>query len=161
MQPFDARRLLLGQIGRGLAIIVGTMAFEHLLCLRFELCRLSFELGPGAAFSLAGVARQLHAVDGEHLAADQTLHIADERDRRERVGDFVAETANETCNRGEVRSRIPGQGDEGDVFSTGAFDRSAADDAAAVGKQDQLEQDSGRVSGSAGVVVAVAGIETG
>ena len=49
------------------------MAFEHGLGRRFELARLTLEVGTGAALGLGGIARQLHAVDGEHLAADQVL----------------------------------------------------------------------------------------
>jgi hypothetical protein len=45
------------------------------------------------------------------------------------------------------------------VFAAGAFDAATADDALAVGEEDDLEQHSRRVGGSASQVVLVAGVE--
>ena len=57
--------------------------------------------------------------------------------------------------------RIAGDGDEHDVVAAGGFDLAAADKAAAVGEQDDLEQDGGVVGGRAFGVVLVAGVEGG
>ena len=119
------------------------------------------EVGAGATLGLAGVARQLDAVDGEHLAADQALPVTDEQDVAKQAADLGAQRADETSEGGEVRAAITGQGDEGDVFSAGPFDAATADDAPAVGEEDDLEQHGRRVGAGAGAVVLVAGIEAG
>jgi excinuclease ABC subunit B len=69
----------------------------------------------------------------EHLATNQALPIAQVEHLAEQARDVVAETRDEGGNRREVRRRVAGQGDEGDVFAAGAFDAARADDALAVG----------------------------
>ena len=71
--------------------VVLAMAGEHGLGGGFQLGGLAFEVGTGAALGLAGVARQLDAVDGEHLAADQSLPVADVEHLGEELGDVVAQ----------------------------------------------------------------------
>ena len=44
----------------------------------FKLVRLSDEICARAALGLGCVAGQFHAIDGEHLASDQSLLVADE-----------------------------------------------------------------------------------
>ena len=48
-------------------------------------------VGARAAFAFAGIAWQLDAVDGEHLASDQPLRVADVQDAREQRGDLPVE----------------------------------------------------------------------
>jgi len=68
---------------------------------------------------------------------------------------------NEGGDGGVVRDGITRQRDEGDVLAAGAFYPPAADDALAVGEQDDLEQHSRRPGRGARQVVAVAGVEVG
>ncbi len=97
--------------------------------------------------------------DGEHLAADKPLAVADEQDFLEQRDDLGPQGADEVGEGGEVRRRVARQGNEGDLLATGTFDLARADDAAAVGEQDDLEQHRRRVGGRAGEIVPVAGIE--
>jgi hypothetical protein len=53
-------------------------------------------------------------------------------DLAKEFGDVVAQTGDKGGKSGVVRSRVSRQGDEGDVFSAGAFYPPAADDALAV-----------------------------
>ncbi len=137
------------------------MAHEHLAHLRFDLGGFAFELFARAALCLAGVGRQLHPVDGEHLAADESLGIAQDQYLGEDVGNLILEFPDDGRHGGEVRGLIPAQGDEGDVLATGALNRAAADNAPGVGKQDQLEQGGRRVSRCASGVIAEALVQTG
>ncbi len=88
------------------------------------------------------------------------MHIADEQDLSEQLGDVVAQIADESGDGGEVRRLITAQRNEGDVLVARPFDRAAADDAARVRKQDQLEQHRGRIRRRSSGVVAVAGVQT-
>ena len=77
----------------------------------------------------------------------------------EELGDFVSQARDEGGDGGEVGSAISGQGDEGDVFAAGALDAPAADDAPAVGKENDLEQHPRRVGAGAGEIVLVAAVK--
>ena len=110
------------------------MARQHDAGGFFELARLMFEVGPGAASGLGGVARQFDAVDGKHLSTYQSLAITDEQYLAEDMRDVVFKRTDEVGDGGEVRLAVAGQCDEGDVFAAGAFDGPAADDALAVGE---------------------------
>lgn len=112
-----------------------------------------------AASPLRRVSRELHAVDREHLAPDQTLRIADGGHAPEHVRDVGAERANEVRDRGEVRRVIAAERDERDVLTTRLGDRAAADEAVGVRDEDDLEEERRRVRGGAGGVVPEAGIE--
>lgn len=134
------------------------MALEHGLGGGFQFGGLMVEVGAGAALGFAGVAGQLDAVDGEHLAPDQALPVADVEDLAEDAGDVVAERRDKSGEGGEMRLAVTGQGDEGDVFAAGALDVAAADDALGIAEQDDLEQHGGRIGAGAGGVIAEAGI---
>ncbi len=69
------------------------------------------------------------------------------------VGDVAGEAGNKSGNRGEVRLRVAGQDDEGDVVAAGGFDATAGYDALAVSEQDDLEQQGEWVGGRASGVV--------
>ena len=99
--------------------------------------------------------------DGEHLAADEALAVAQVEDLGEELGNVVAQTGDEGGEGGEVRGAVATEGDEGYMFAAGAFDAATADDALAVGEQHDLEQHPRRVGRSTRLVVAVAGIEAG
>ncbi len=95
VQPLDAldfrrRQSRLGRLG-----ICFPMALQHRLCRGFELGRLALEVRPRAAPALRRVARQLHAVDGEHLASNQALPIADRQYRCKHPGNVLAHGAHE------------------------------------------------------------------
>ena len=127
----------------------------------FEFGGLVFEVGTGAALLLAGVAGQLDAVDGEHLAPDQPLPIAQVEDLGEETGDVVSEVRDKSGNRGEVGLGVAGQGDEGDVVAAHALDASAGYDALGVGEQHDLQEHGGRIGGRAGFIILEPGIEAG
>lgn len=97
--------------------------------------------------------------DGEHLAADKPLAVADEQDFLEQRDDLGPQGTDKGGKGGKVRGAVAGQGNEGDLHAAGALDGARADDAAAVGEQDDLEQHRRRVGAGAGEVVLVAGIE--
>lgn len=52
---------------------------------------LALGIGPRAALRLGRIGRQLDAVDGEHLAPDQPLPVAEVEDLGEQPGGFVAQ----------------------------------------------------------------------
>jgi hypothetical protein len=89
------------------------------------------------------------------------MAVADEQDFLEQRPDLGAQGADEGGEGGEVRGAVAGERDEGDVVAAGALDVAAADDAPAVGEEDDLEQHGRRVGGCAGEVVLVAGVEAG
>ena len=80
------------------------------------------------------MARQLHAINREHLATDQPLLIADGEDGREDVRDVLAQRADEVGEGGAVGRGVAAQGDERDVLLAGPRDAAAADDALRVGE---------------------------
>lgn len=137
------------------------MAREHRLRSRFELVGLTQEIRPRAAALLGGVARQLDAVDGEHLASDQPLTITDREHLGEDLRNLVTERTNETGDRGEVRLAVAGEGDEDGMLAAQAFNAATADDTLRVGEQHELEQRRRRIGRRAGSIIAEACIERG
>src|SRR5450759_1138243 len=71
------------------ALVFCAMPFEHDLCCRFQFSSLTFKVSTSAALGLGGIARQLHTINGKHLAPDQTLLVADEEYLGEDAGDVV------------------------------------------------------------------------
>ena len=67
------------------------MPFEHDRGGSFELGGLVFKVSAGAALLVAGVAGGFYAIDGEHLAPDQILAVAQVEDLREDAGDVVGQ----------------------------------------------------------------------
>jgi hypothetical protein len=53
------------------------MALQHGVCGSFQFGGLPREVGAGAAFGFGGVAGELDAIDGEHLAPNQSLPITE------------------------------------------------------------------------------------
>lgn len=97
------------------------MAGEHLLSRLFELGGLLLEASAGTALAFAGVAWQFDAVNREHLAPDQALLVAEVEHLTKDGSNLVAETGDEVGEGGEVRTTIPGVGDEGDLLAAGAL----------------------------------------
>jgi hypothetical protein len=97
--------------------------------------------------------------DGEHLAADEPLTVADEQDLLEQRRDLGAQGADEGGKAREVRGAVAAERNEGDLFAAGAFDLARADDAPRIGEKHDLEQHGRRVGGGTGEVVLVAGVE--
>jgi hypothetical protein len=161
LQAGDALDFFLAEVGFGGFLVCFAMAFEHDAGSGFEFDGLVFEVGTGAALLLAGVARQFDVVDGEHLAPDQPLAVAQIEDLGEEAGDVVREAGNESGNRGEVGLGVARQGDEGDVVAAHALNATAGYDALAVGEQNDLQEHGGRIGGRAGFVVVEPGIEAG
>jgi len=158
---FEARRPGAGAsrcAPSSLAILIAVPS-EHRLDGRFQLGGMSLEVRSGTAPALARVAWQLNAVDGEHLAADQALPVAKEEHLREELGDGVGASSHEGCNGGKVRPTIARQRHERDVLTAGPLDLPAADDAARVGEQHNLEQHQRRIRRRPAGVVAVGGIK--
>jgi hypothetical protein len=135
------------------------VALEHGLGGSLELPGPVQELGPGAASMLAGVARQLDAVDGEHLAADEPLPVADGQDFLEQPRRLGTQGGDEGGDGGEMRLAVAGEGDEGDVFPAGPLDAPRTDDPLAVGEEDDLEQHGRRVGSGAGGIIAIPPVE--
>jgi hypothetical protein len=107
------------------------------------------------------VAILVHPVDGEHLAPDEILKLADKKDLGEDIGDLVLQLPDESGHGGEVRGAVSRERDEGDAGAAGFFDPAAADNAAGVGKNNQLEQHRRRVGRRPGFIVAIARVQAG
>lgn len=135
------------------------MARDNGLRHRFEFRRVLREIRPRAAPSFRGVARQFHAVDGEHLVPDQSLPIADRDDRGEGPRDRIPQSTHEVGNRGEVRRVIAAQRDKGHVLLAEAFDAAAADHAVRIRDEHHLEQEAWWVGRRAGRIVMKACVE--
>ncbi len=131
------------------------MAFEGDFLLR----TLTQEIGARAALGLGGVGRKLHAVDGEHFSADQTLVIAQIQHLGEDPGDLIAQRSNERGDGCEVWSAVARQSNERDLLAAGTLDSSATDDPLRVGEQHHLEQHRGWPGRSPHFIVAVACVE--
>jgi len=119
------------------------VAGEHVLRSGFKLGGLALEVGTTAALGLAGVGGQLDAINSEHFAADEALAVTQIQHLGKELGDVVAQAGDEGGDGGVVRGAVATEGDEGDVVRAGAFDAAAADDALAVGEEDDLEQQPG------------------
>lgn len=132
-----------------------------LFLLRIAVRRQLLDVAAALLAGVAGVAGQLDAINGEHVSANQTLGIAGEQYLCEQGTDLAAEFTDEFGQCGELGCAVTGQGHEEDVLAAGALDASARYQAAAIGQQDDLEQDCGVVGGSAGCIVVVAGMQTG
>jgi hypothetical protein len=65
----------------------------------FELGGLTLEVGAGPALALRGVAGQFDAVNGEHLAADESLPVAQVQHLGEEAGDVFAQAGDKVGNR--------------------------------------------------------------
>ena len=130
------------------------VAFEHDPRCGFELGGLMAEIGTGAALMFAGVAGELDAVDGKHLAPDQALAVAQVKDLGKDPDDVVGEG-------GEVRLGVATQGDEGDVVAADGFDATAGYDALTIGEQHDFEQHGGWIGSGTGCVVVESCIEAG
>jgi hypothetical protein len=99
--------------------------------------------------------------DGKHLAADQALPVAQVEHLGKELGDVVAQAGDEGGDGGEVWRAVAAQGDEGDVFPAGTFYSPAADEALAIGEQDDFEQHPRWVGSGTSEIVLVAGVEAG
>ena len=90
LQAFEAARFargvrLAGGGGIGVAVL-GQHRLRRLLHLR----GLALEIGARAGLGFAGVTGQLDTVDGEHLAPDQALPIAERQHLGEQLGGQIA-----------------------------------------------------------------------
>lgn len=135
------------------------MFVQYLLGGGFHLGHLALVVGPFARFGLAGVGRQLDAVDGEHLAPDESLPVADHQDLGKELGHRVAQAGDERGQRREVRLAVARDGDEQDILAARRLHLAAADDATAVGQQYDLDERGGIEGGGAFEVVLVTGME--
>jgi hypothetical protein len=173
-------RAALGQDGFTRFVARVAMSIEHLLHLRFDLLGLALEFSSGTARRLAGIAGELHPVDGEHLAPDESLGIAQKQHLGKQNGDLVLQLPHKRGNGGEVRDAVARQDHEGYVVASaarmarltwrarlayaatslrvlaGCRDLAAANDAAGVSKQNHFEQDYRCVGRSAAIVIAKA-----
>jgi hypothetical protein len=133
----------------------------------FHFVGLVDEVGPGAAALFACVGGQLDAVDGEHLAADQALCIADQKRLFEDLTDQVTQTADEGGDGGEVGAAVTAEGDEDDVAMLQALHKRSMPRLEITprrvvnraSQQHDLEQHGGREGRRTGVVVVEACVE--
>ena len=121
-ESFDALDFLGTQRWLRVAGVSLAVALKHRLHGGLHLLRLMLEVGARAAALLGGVGGQLHAIDGEHLAPDQALGVADQQYLLEHFANQVPEARDERSEGGEVRAGVAAQGNEGDVLAAGAFD---------------------------------------
>jgi hypothetical protein len=159
LQSRDPLRLLRRARGFHWQRIRGAMPGEDLLCGRFQLRRLALKVGARSAAPLRRVARQLHAVDGEHLAPDQPFRIANRQHRPEDARDVVAERTHELRDGGEMGRLVPAERDKRHVLAAGLLDSATANNAVGVGGEDHLEEQRRRIRGGPRRVIAKARIE--
>lgn len=137
------------------------MPRQNLLHGAFELCCLPREIVPCTAACLTRIARQLDAIDGEHLPPDQPLGIAGGDDRREDGRDLIANGAHKLGDRREVGRRVPAERDKGDMLATQPLDAATADHPVRVGDEDHLEEHRRWIRRRPGLVVPKSRIEAG
>jgi len=92
-----------------------------------------------------GVAQQLHAINRQQRAPDQSRAIAHRQDRRTYRRDIVAERADELGNRCEVRRRHAAQRHERHVRLADPLDRPAPHHALRVREAHDLESHGGGI----------------
>ena len=73
-------------------------------------------VGAGAGLGFAGVTRQLDAIDGEHLAAEEALPVAHHQNLGEQLGGEIAQFGDEGGQGGEVGLAVARNRDEDDVL---------------------------------------------
>lgn len=159
LQTFDVASFFLGEGRFYFVLVILAVAGEHDFGGGFEFGGLLGKVGPAAALALAGVAGEFDAIYRKHLTAYQALAVTEVEDVAEQRRNLVTQGADEGGKRGVVRGAVTTEGDEGDLFTAGAFYLTTADNAAAIRKQDDFEQHGGWIGGSASLVVLVAGIE--
>ncbi len=143
----------------GIVAIQFPMALQVVANQHLQFLALGFQLLERSRPPFYRIARQLAAVDGEELVAQQALLMTHQQDLLKHGFDLGRETADKAGDGGDVRHGIAGQGLENDVALAASFNLAAGRNAFGIGKQDDLEQDSGIVSRATIVVVAVLGIE--
>jgi hypothetical protein len=89
--------------------VVGLVALEHGRRRPLHLLRLREELRTCAGTVLGGVGGQLHAIDGEHVPADQSFAIKQGEHLGKHRRDRLARAADEVRDRGEMRLGVAGQ----------------------------------------------------
>ena len=106
-----------------------------------------------------GISRQLDAINGEHLASDQTLMVANDENLSKQFGNLLPPVGDEGSKRGEVRLAVAGDGDEQVVLPTGLFYLAAAADATAIGQQNDFDEHC-RVKGAGAFgIILIAAVE--
>jgi hypothetical protein len=113
----------------------------------------------GATAFFAGVGGELDAIDGEHVAANQSLGIAGHQDLAEQGFDLGAEVGHELGNVGMAGLAVTADGDELDVAIARLFNRPAGDQALAVGQQHDLEHDARIVGAGSHFIVLELGVQ--
>ena len=159
LQPFQLA-------GRSRIVVLGlfvvlALPFDHGLGGLFHLLGLAQEIGTGTAPGFAGIAWQLDAIDGEHVAPDQALTITHGEHLGEQLGGQIAHGRNERSKGGEVRQAVAGHRHKQHMLAASGLHLAATDHPAAVGQQDDFEQH-GRVVGRCAFnAVAVTGMKVG
>ena len=125
----------------------------------FRFCRPRCQLGPCPAAVLRRIARQLHPVDREHGAPNQSLPVAHGQHGGEDRRDRGIGSTDEVRNGREVRARVPAEGDERHVFLAGPRNRPTAHDPARVGTEHDREQHGGRIRTRPSDVISEPGVE--
>ena len=145
LQSLDALRHLPIGIWLGLRAIRRAMPLQHRGRGQLQLGGLALEIRPRATAMLRRIARELHAVNRKHLAADQALCVTHGQDGREHARDVRTERAHELGDGREVRGTVSAEGDERHVLLTRPLDLPAAHDPLRVREQHHLEQQRGRI----------------
>lgn len=107
----------------------------------------------------AGIAGELDAVDGKHVAPDQSLSIAGHQHLAEQGFDLGTQVGYELGNMGVAGLAVTTDGNELDVALAGLFDGPAGDQALAVGQQHDLEHDAGVIGTGSYFVVLKLGVQ--
>ena len=106
-----------------------------------------------------GIGGQLDAINGEHLASDQTLTVANDENLSKQFSNLFSPIGDEGSKRGEVRLAVAGDGDEQDLLPTGQFYLAAADDATTIGQQNDFDEHC-RVKGAGAFgIILIAAVE--
>ena len=157
--PLDLGAALRIEVVVALALVFGAVRLDDLAGRLLQALGAVLQFCVRAAALLARVRGQLHAVDREQLLADQAQPIAGHQHLLEQHRNVVAQLAHELRDVSVARRRVARDRDERDVLTAGPFDRSAADQTAAVGQQHDLQHHPRVVGRGAGLVVVEPGVE--
>jgi len=135
------------------------MALQHGRRRGFEPVRMAREIRARPTPMFGRVARQVHAVNRKHLAANEALLVTHGQDRDKDARDILAQRAHELRDRGEVRRALATERGEGHVLLAGPLDLTAAHNPLRVRQEHDLEQQRRWIGWRAGRVVLEPGID--
>ena len=135
------------------------MPLHHRARRVFQFRRLPFKIRPRPTPLFRRIARQFHAIDRKHFAADQPFRITYREHPGKHARDVVAPRADKARNRREMRRVIATQRHERHVLLARALNRATTHDALRIREQHDLQQHRGWICGRTRLVILKSRIE--